>query len=339
MTEAENANAYRRAWTGGLRQGRAREAAGAQGERGRGLLRARQGGPRRGSAQGVCAGEGPARASAEELEDAGSARADEVVQCRPLHDGLRDAVRAAAGARCAHGSAPSSTTPRCCRCTAARHRSTGRSPWARRETGLSIFWPDEGLDEGPILLQKKVEIGPDETLGDVYFKKLFPMGVDAMMERLDLVRAGKAPKAHAGPLQDDLRELVQEGRRRDRLGQACRRRLQPDPRRQSGARRLEHDQGPEGRHLRQRKGRGQRRARRGARDRRPGYDDRRRRRRHPRQARPRRRRQEDRRPASGPKAAGVKAGDSFDKPLAPNIQQLKSSKHLARFAQEGRPWP
>jgi methionyl-tRNA formyltransferase len=64
----------------------------------------------------------------------------------------------------------------------------------KNETGLSIFWPDEGLDEGPILLQKKVTIGPDETLGDVYFKKLFPMGVEAMMEAVDLVRAGKAPK-------------------------------------------------------------------------------------------------------------------------------------------------
>jgi methionyl-tRNA formyltransferase len=61
-------------------------------------------------------------------------------------------------------------------------------------TGLTIFWPDEGLDEGPILLQKFCEIGPDETIGDVYFKKLFPMGVDAMIEAVDLVRAGTAPR-------------------------------------------------------------------------------------------------------------------------------------------------
>jgi methionyl-tRNA formyltransferase len=61
-------------------------------------------------------------------------------------------------------------------------------------TGLSIFWPDDGFDEGPILLQKTCNIGPDETLGDVYFKKLFPMGVDAMMESLELVRKGAAPK-------------------------------------------------------------------------------------------------------------------------------------------------
>jgi methionyl-tRNA formyltransferase len=62
--------------------------------------------------------------------------------------------------------------------------------WGKTRTGLSIFWPNEGLDEGPILLQKTVEIGPDETLGDVYFKKLFALGVDAMIEALELVRAG-----------------------------------------------------------------------------------------------------------------------------------------------------
>lgn len=78
------------------------------------------------------------------------------------------------------------------------HRGPSSINWpiamGRTETGLSIFWPDEGLDEGPILLQKKVEIGTDETLGDVYFKKLFPLGVEAMIEALDLVKAGKAPK-------------------------------------------------------------------------------------------------------------------------------------------------
>jgi methionyl-tRNA formyltransferase len=62
--------------------------------------------------------------------------------------------------------------------------------WGKTRTGLTIFWPNEGLDEGPILIQRSVEIGPDETLGDVYFKKLFPMGVDAMIEGLELVRAG-----------------------------------------------------------------------------------------------------------------------------------------------------
>ncbi|MGH8621565.1 MAG: methionyl-tRNA formyltransferase [Burkholderiales bacterium] len=58
-------------------------------------------------------------------------------------------------------------------------------------TGLTIFRPTEGLDEGPIVLQKECDIGPDETLGDVYFNKLFPMGVAAMLEAADLVASGK----------------------------------------------------------------------------------------------------------------------------------------------------
>ena len=74
------------------------------------------------------------------------------------------------------------------------HRGPSSINWpialGKDRTGLSIFWPDNGLDEGPIMLQKTCAIGPDETLGDVYFKKLFPMGVDAMLEGLDLVKSG-----------------------------------------------------------------------------------------------------------------------------------------------------
>ncbi len=69
----------------------------------------------------------------------------------------------------------------------------------KTKTGLSIFWPDNGLDTGPILLQKEVDIGPDDTLGSVYFDKLFPLGVDAMMEAIELVRDGKAPKVEQDP--------------------------------------------------------------------------------------------------------------------------------------------
>ena len=58
-------------------------------------------------------------------------------------------------------------------------------------TGLTIFRPTEGLDEGPVVLQKECDIGPDETLGDVYFNKLSPMGVKAILEAADLVAAGR----------------------------------------------------------------------------------------------------------------------------------------------------
>jgi methionyl-tRNA formyltransferase len=66
-------------------------------------------------------------------------------------------------------------------------------------TGLSIFRPTDGLDEGPIVLQKETDIGPDDTLGTVYFERLFPMGVKAMLEAADLVVAGK----HRETVQDE----------------------------------------------------------------------------------------------------------------------------------------
>jgi methionyl-tRNA formyltransferase len=79
-----------------------------------------------------------------------------------------------------------------------RHRGPSAINWAiiqgEATTGLSVFWPDEGLDTGPVLLTKEVEITPDETLGTLYFDKLFPLGVEAMVEAVDLVRDGKAPK-------------------------------------------------------------------------------------------------------------------------------------------------
>ena len=79
-----------------------------------------------------------------------------------------------------------------------KHRGPSSINWpiiqGSERTGLSIFWPDDGLDTGPILLQKEVDIGPDDTLGSIYFEKLFPMGVDAMMEAVDLVREGIAQK-------------------------------------------------------------------------------------------------------------------------------------------------
>jgi methionyl-tRNA formyltransferase len=60
-----------------------------------------------------------------------------------------------------------------------------------KETGLTIFRPTDGLDEGAVILQKKTPIGENDTLGTVYFDRLFPMGVQAMLEAADLVVAGK----------------------------------------------------------------------------------------------------------------------------------------------------
>jgi methionyl-tRNA formyltransferase len=56
-----------------------------------------------------------------------------------------------------------------------------------KETGLTIFRPTDGLDEGAVILQKKTPVGENDTLGQVYFDRLFPMGVQAMVEAADLV--------------------------------------------------------------------------------------------------------------------------------------------------------
>ena len=62
-------------------------------------------------------------------------------------------------------------------------------------TGLTIFRPSDGLDEGPVLLQRETPIGPDDTLGSVYFERLFPMGIAALLEAADLVVSGRATEA------------------------------------------------------------------------------------------------------------------------------------------------
>ena len=76
-----------------------------------------------------------------------------------------------------------------------KHRGPSSISWpiamGATETGLTIFRPIDGLDEGPVILQKKCAIGPDDTLGDVYFKHLFPSGVTALLEAADLVVSGK----------------------------------------------------------------------------------------------------------------------------------------------------
>jgi methionyl-tRNA formyltransferase len=76
------------------------------------------------------------------------------------------------------------------------HRGPSSINWpiimGERQTGLTIFRPTEGIDEGPVLLQRQVEIGPDDTLGTVYFEKIFPLGIEALLEAADLVMSGKA---------------------------------------------------------------------------------------------------------------------------------------------------
>jgi methionyl-tRNA formyltransferase len=79
-----------------------------------------------------------------------------------------------------------------------RHRGRSAINWAiiqgETTTGISIFWPDEGMDTGPILLQREVEIGPDDTVGSLYRDKMYGPGIDMLAESVALVASVQAPK-------------------------------------------------------------------------------------------------------------------------------------------------
>lgn len=82
-------------------------------------------------------------------------------------------------------------------------------------TGVTIFWVDEGLDTGPILLQRSCPIGPDATINEVYREHLFPLGVETMSEAVSLVEAGQAPRhvqneddmTYEGPWEGDIAQI------------------------------------------------------------------------------------------------------------------------------------
>ncbi len=79
-----------------------------------------------------------------------------------------------------------------------KHRGASAINWAiiqgDTRTGLTILWVDKGIDTGAILLQKEIDIAPHDTTGSLYFNKLFPMGIDAIAEAVELIKTGKAPK-------------------------------------------------------------------------------------------------------------------------------------------------
>jgi methionyl-tRNA formyltransferase len=79
-----------------------------------------------------------------------------------------------------------------------RYRGGSAINWQiiRGETrgGLTVFWADAGIDTGPILLQKDVAIGSDDTTGSLYYEKIFPLGLDAIEEAVGRIAEGCAPR-------------------------------------------------------------------------------------------------------------------------------------------------
>ncbi len=74
-----------------------------------------------------------------------------------------------------------------------KYRGADPIRWAilngERETGITIMQMDEGLDTGPILLQKSTPIGEEETGGELYLR-LARLGAEALVEALQLHKEG-----------------------------------------------------------------------------------------------------------------------------------------------------
>jgi len=78
------------------------------------------------------------------------------------------------------------------------HRGPSAVNWpiimGRSESGYSWFYPTDGLDEGEVLLQWSCPIDPDDTVINLYFKKIYPSAVESVLEVCQLFRDGKPPR-------------------------------------------------------------------------------------------------------------------------------------------------
>ncbi|XP_057613506.1 mitochondrial 10-formyltetrahydrofolate dehydrogenase isoform X2 [Chionomys nivalis] len=79
-----------------------------------------------------------------------------------------------------------------------RHRGASAINWTLisgdKQAGFSVFWADDGLDTGPILLQRACDVKPNDTVDALYNRFLFPEGIKAMVEAVQLIADGKAPR-------------------------------------------------------------------------------------------------------------------------------------------------
>lgn len=79
-----------------------------------------------------------------------------------------------------------------------RHRGASAISWTLieddKEGGFTIFYADDGLDTGPILMQKSCKIDDSDTLDTFYKRFLYPEGVKSVVESVQMIREGTAPK-------------------------------------------------------------------------------------------------------------------------------------------------
>uniref|UniRef100_A0A9J8AIM5 10-formyltetrahydrofolate dehydrogenase n=2 Tax=Cyprinus carpio TaxID=7962 RepID=A0A9J8AIM5_CYPCA len=79
-----------------------------------------------------------------------------------------------------------------------RHRGASAINWTLihgdKKGGFTIFWADDGLDTGPILLQRECDVKLNDNVNSIYKRFLFPEGVKGMVEAVTLIAAGTAPR-------------------------------------------------------------------------------------------------------------------------------------------------
>lgn len=79
-----------------------------------------------------------------------------------------------------------------------KHRGAASINWTLihgdKEAGLTIFWTDDGLDTGPVLMKRACYVQPNDSVDSLYRRFLFPVGIEALVESVELIKKGQAPR-------------------------------------------------------------------------------------------------------------------------------------------------
>lgn len=82
-----------------------------------------------------------------------------------------------------------------------KYRGAAPIQWAvlngDKETGITTMYMDEGMDTGDMILKEKVEIGEDETTGELW-NRLSKVGGELLVKTLKEIENGTAPRIKQG---------------------------------------------------------------------------------------------------------------------------------------------
>ena len=82
-----------------------------------------------------------------------------------------------------------------------KYRGAAPIQWAvingEKETGITTMYMDKGMDTGDMILKEKVEIGENETTGELW-NRLSKIGAELLVKTVKLIEEGKAPREKQG---------------------------------------------------------------------------------------------------------------------------------------------